>query len=193
MSVRAKTTVARGLALVLVASGAWVVGHLAAATAEGPPPPTPVEITYTEKQYEGATERIAGRLAPWAHQALRSEGAGAGSTMLFLVRDRDRRSCEDLARQLRELRRSAPAELRMVVWTGKGDTGPIEAFLRQERIRVEAVQGVEIDSVFGAGTRVVTPTTLVVAPDGLARGVAHTRRFPGTRPRSFAAELGFSH
>lgn len=192
MSIPGAKPVVRILVLLLTASGAWLVGHLAAAANEGPRPAPPVEIKYTEKEYAAATELVAQRLAPWADQALRAEGPAAGSTLLFLVRERDRRSCEDLARQLRELRRRAPRELRMVVWTGKDDVEPVASFLRRERIRVESVQGVEIDSVFGGGKRVITPATLVVAPDGSARGVAHSQRFPGTRPRSFAQELGFA-
>jgi hypothetical protein len=191
MSMPGKRAVTRGLALVLTASGAWVVGSLAAAPEKKPPAAKPPEIRYTAKEYAAATEIVAQRLAPWADGALREAGPASAGTLLFLVRDRDRRSCEDLARQLRELRRRAPADLRLVVWTAKADTAPVAAFLRRERIRVEALRGVEIDSVFGGGTPVVTPATLVVAADGSARGVAHSKRFPGTRPRSFAAELGF--
>lgn len=191
MSVPVRGWMMRALVLVLTASGAFVVARLAAATLE-PDPPAVVQIRYTEADYAAATERVAHRLSPGADQALRADHVASGPVMLFLVRDRDRRACEDLARQLRELRRRAPRDVPMVVWTTPDGLGPMEAFLRRERIPVAALRGVKIDSVFGPGTRVVTPATLVVAADGMARGVAHSRRFPGSRPRSFAAELGFA-
>jgi hypothetical protein len=181
----------RGLVLVLTASGAFAVARLAAATLEKDPPP-PVQVQYTEADYAAATQAVDRPLSPGAREVLRAGSPAGGPVMLFLVRDKDRRACEDLARQLRELRRRAPADMRLVVWTPADARDAMETFLRTERIRVAALQAVDVDSVFGAGTRVVTPATLVVSEDGRARGVAHSKRFPGSRPRSFATELGFA-
>jgi hypothetical protein len=189
MSVPGKGFFVRALALLLTGSGAWLVGHLAAAPEKRPPPPA--EVTYTEAEYAAATQVVEQRLAPWAQQALREGKHASGPVLLFLVRDADRRSCEDLSRQLRELRRRAPRDLPLVVWTGKNDTAPMEAFFRRERVEVAVLEGVEIDSLFAGGDPVVTPATVVVGEDGMARGIAHSARFPGTRPRSFAQELGF--
>jgi hypothetical protein len=110
--------------------------------------------------------------------------------VVVLLRGRDTMKCEDLGRQLRELRRSLRGRLPLVVWTARGDSVLVSTFLRRENVSADALAGVAVDSVYAAEGRVVTPAVLVARDGGAAvHGIAHSRRFPNSRLRSFTQEM----
>lgn len=110
---------------------------------------------------------------------------------MALVRSADWQRCEDLGRQLRELQRAIPANSAMLVWTESDDLQAVRHRLRREKIRARVAAIPSLDRIFATPQRIPTPAVLKVSADGAhASGVAHTRRFPNVRQRSFAYELG---
>ncbi|HEX5869965.1 MAG TPA: hypothetical protein VFY65_06110 [Longimicrobium sp.] len=169
---------------VLLASAtvsARVVAHFA-----GPPPPaeSPFAGVYTDEKLEAATQRFTGRVSGPVQRLL-----AADTTLAVVLRARDLTSCEDLGRQLRNLRRVAPART-LVVWTEPKETEDVRRFLRRERVSNVAVSGMDLSTLMVDVRALVTPAAMLVSPDGqVVQGIAHPSRFPNMRLRSFAEEL----
>lgn len=168
---------------VLLASAtvsARVVAHFV-----GPAPvESPWEGVYTTEALEKATQRFTGRVSPPVQRLL-----AADTTLAVVVRERDLATCEDLGRQLRNLRRVAP-ERPLVVWTEPAGTEAVRRFLRRERVSNVQVTPMDLGALMVDVRAFVTPAALLVQSDGqVVQGIAHPNRFPNMRLRSFAEEL----
>ena len=154
-----------------------------------PQPPAREPFVPTQAAYDASTVRITGRLADPAARRLAAV-AGGEPGVVVMVRGQDVKTCEDVARQLRQLVHAVPAQTPVVVWTDAESRAFVSSFLRRERIRARSVEGVALESVVPGAARVHTPAVLLVDGDGaVLDGIAHTRRFPNFRGRSFAQEV----
>jgi|GEM_PF-1581500 len=174
----------------LVLAVGWGMGALLFRDTARPAQPAP---PISAAGYDAALLRLNGSLSPAAIRISPAEAtrAGWGGYTVALVRSADWRSCEDLGRQLRELQRVIPANSVMLVWTESDDLQAVRRRLRREKIRARVAAVSSLDRIFAAPQPIATPAVLRVSPDGAhAWGVAHTRRFPNVRQRSFAYELG---
>jgi hypothetical protein len=114
--------------------------------------------------------------------------AGNGSALAVVIRASDVRTCEDLGRQLRALRRAYGPQRTLTVWT---DTAAaLEAFVRQEHLARTVVRPLPPREVMADGRDLATPAALVAEDGRVVEGVSHTKRAPNARLRSFADELG---
>lgn len=168
---------------VLLASAtvsARVVAHFV-----GPAPvESPWEGVYTTEALEKATKRFTGQVSPPVQRLL-----GADTTLAVVLRARDLATCEDLGRQLRNLRRVAP-EQTLVVWTEPEGTEEVRHFLRRERVSNVQVTPMDLGALLVDVRALETPAALLVKEDGqVVQGIAHPNRFPNMRLRSFAEEL----
>ncbi|HEX6747836.1 MAG TPA: hypothetical protein VF092_11135 [Longimicrobium sp.] len=175
----------------LLAAGGWTAARAVrlalAAPAPAPRPParTPEAM---EALYDSGTAAFTGTLAPAAAATVAAR-AGGGPALLVLLRGGDVVRCEDLGRQLRELRRAAGAGVPLVVWADTAGAAEVGAFLRREKLRDAAVVAGELGRVFARGGTAATPAVLVAGGGGEVRGIAHPRRFTNLRLRSFAVEM----
>jgi hypothetical protein len=174
----------------LVLAAAWGAGRLLrpVTEVEGLPGAAPIPTAAT---YDSAMAYLHGDLSAAASRLLAPHPAGAdGGRVVALLRAADWRSCEDLGRQLRELQRHLAPDSVLHVWTEPDDVPRVKHRLRRERIAAAVSAGPALDSIFSAGRGLATPAVIVVSGDGArADGIAHTRRIPGVRARSFAEEL----
>ena len=108
---------------------------------------------------------------------------------MVVLRGKDLLVCEDLGRQLRELRTSVRGVRDIIVWTDPDDVSEVRAFLEREHLRSVQLRSVELENLFEGRKRPVTPAVLFPRPDGSVIGIAHPKRFPNVRLRSFAQEL----
>jgi hypothetical protein len=111
-----------------------------------------------------------------------------------VLRGRDLLVCEDLGRQLREFGSAAGADMPMVVWADTRGAARVNAFLAREHVRFAQLDSIDVDGVLDSGAKISTPAVLLASRiDGEASGIAHSRRFPNVRLRSFAQELEIRH
>ena len=174
----------------LLLLAAWGAGHLlqSAPEVERLPGHAPAP---SEAAYDSFVAHLRGELSPAASSLLAPHPAGPdGVRVVALLRAADWRSCEDLGRQLRELQRHLPSDSALLVWTEPDDVLLMERRLKRERIAAVVSAGPALDSVFATTRGLPTPAVIVVSEDGArAEGIAHTRRMPNVRTRSFAEEL----
>jgi hypothetical protein len=166
-----------GAMLVLVAAGG-VLGTRAFA------PPV------SAATYDSATLEVRGRLSEAARARLASSSATPGG-VLVLLDAADVRVCEDLGRQLRELRSHLGDTVPFTIGAPAASLETIRAFAHREHLRPDGVVELRASDVIirsGAGFR--TPAALVLlGREGDVAGIAHSRRFRNVRVRSFAEEL----
>ncbi len=174
----------------LLMAGGWTAARAVRLALPQPAAPRPPARTAEamEALYDSGTAVVSGTLAPEAAAAVAAR-AGGGPALLVLLRAGDVVRCEDLGRQLRELRRAAGAGVPLVVWSDTADAAEVGAFLRREKLRDASVVGGSLGRVFARGGSAATPAVLVADGGGAVRGVAHPRRFTNLRLRSFAAEM----
>jgi hypothetical protein len=100
-------------------------------------------------------------------------------------------SCEDIGRQLRELRREASARgVPVIFWTDHKSFDPIATQLRRERLGGISLVALDDMDLRADGVSIVTPAVVHFDSDGqLVSGVSHPERYPNVRPVSFAAEI----
>lgn len=180
---------ARLLAVVgVLAAGVLVSRGVARMRAAPEPPPVP---SVAEFDFDAGTARFAGRLSPPAVREMERLGLGARDTALVVVlTEEDVLKCEDLGRQLREVRRAYGPDRPIMVWGDSAGTEMLAAFLRRERIPRAVVGAVAPGAVLSDGEVVWTPAAILVTRDGrIVEGVSHTLRAPNVRLRSFAQEL----
>jgi hypothetical protein len=113
------------------------------------------------------------------------------SAWIVVLRGRDLRVCEDLGRQLRELRVAGGGARTIVVWTDQESVPAVRAFLKREHLHSFLLRPVEVANLFESRTRPVTPAMLLLQPDDSVVGISHPKRFPNVRLRSFAQELQY--
>jgi hypothetical protein len=140
--------------------------------------------------YDSATLEVRGRLSDAARARLASSSATSGG-VLVLLDAADVRVCEDLGRQLRELRSRLGETVPFIIGAPAASLETIRAFAHREHLRPDGVVELRASDVIirsGAGFR--TPAALVLlGREGDVAGIAHSRRFRNVRVRSFAEEL----
>jgi hypothetical protein len=109
--------------------------------------------------------------------------------ILVLLDSADIRACEDLGRQLRELRNRAGPAMSLVVLADSAAMMGIRTFARRERLRATGFVALGSRDVMTGEAHVPTPAVLVVRGSEVIAGVSHPRRFSNVRIRSFADEL----
>ena len=176
-----------GVAAVSAVAGQGVASRVVPAPAPAPPPPPQQRVE--EFNFDSATVRLSGRLAAPAAAALREASAG-DTALVLLVERRDLATCEDLGRQLRELRRHWGPDRKIVVWGEADDPEAVRDYLKRERIAGTEVQPLPVSRVMEGRTRIPTPAVLVATAGGVVvEGVAHPYRFKNVRLRSWSQEL----
>jgi hypothetical protein len=113
------------------------------------------------------------------------------SAVAVLMSASEWRSCEDIGRQLRELRREASARgVPLVFWTDQKSFEAVATELRRERL-----SGIRLIALDNLGRRIdgrtiVTPAVVHFDSNGrLIAGVSYPSRHPNVRPVPFAAEI----
>jgi hypothetical protein len=187
--VTAAVRAGRGAALlVLVAAGGWLGARVTSGRGDsaGSTRPSPAPAA---RAFDSATVSLRGRLTPTAYATIRAT-AGGSAAILVVLDSADIRVCEDLGRQLRELRNRAGPAVPLVVVVEAAALVPMRAFARRERLRAGFVP-LSPRNAMADGAQVPTPAALILRPGSAASvvGVAHPRRFPNVRVRSFADEL----
>jgi hypothetical protein len=174
-------TISAGLFLLsVIVSRSMLPDHPPPGDQEGSSAPTP-------QDYDAATQVVNGKLSDLFHIALAANSGPEAPLLAVIVAD-DIFHCEDLGRQLRELQNRISSD-RLVVVTDAGSAAPVGAFIRREGVHARLVM-VAPGEVLDDFPALPTPAVLLVGSDGLtADGIAHPRRFPNARLRSFAEEL----
>ena len=145
---------------------------------------------YSEEEYAKRTKMITDTLSLNLVAEL-EPGWNPNGVVVVALRARDITRCEDLGRQIRELRRETPEAASFEVWTDSRDSSTVLDFLKIERIAYTRLRDIEVRRLFDTKATVQsTPLALVLDKhqDVLA-GVSHPGRFANARPRSFASEL----
>lgn len=109
--------------------------------------------------------------------------------ILVLLDSADIRACEDLGRQLRQLRNRAGPEMRVIVGTDSSALRGVRTFARRERLRAAGFVALAAREVIAGQADLPTPAVLIVRGNQVVAGVSHPRRFQNVRVRSFADEL----
>ncbi len=143
-----------------------------------------------EPDFDSATARISGMAGAALMEALRRHNGSADSVIAIVLTAEDCLTCEDLGRQLRELRRATPLP---VVIAAESLSAPVVAtFLDREHLVTVPVVALPHASVLADGRRFTTPAAFIVTlGSGELAGISHTKRFKYARARSFRDELGF--
>jgi len=143
----------------------------------------------TAAALDSATLRLRGELTTSARVQLKRI-TGDRAVILVLLDSADIRVCEDLGRQLRELRNRVGSTFPLVIVADSEALVQVRAFARRERLRPAGLAALDPGNVIDGATGVPTPAALVVhRGSAAAAGVSHPRRFPNVRVRSFADEL----
>lgn len=135
---------------------------------------------------------LRGRAAPASWRAIQEGRPGErGGYLVIALRAEDCFTCEDLGRQLRELRHTRGAADRgVVVITPPADRTIVEKWLRKERVVAVTVVSTERGFQLDATGSVPTPAALLLDSLGqVERGISHPQRVRNVRLVSFAAEL----
>ena len=194
----------RSLAVRGVISAAVVMAGLGAGmaaqetkTARAEPPPEEqwdgLLREHSDSAYDAAMRRFTGRLTSQARAAVGT--LGQRHTVLAVVTAADLATCEDLGRQLRELRRAVPAQpgWGMAVMIDGAGRAELERFLRRERVPYVALLEGDPRALLDGAEHPGTPAVVVLNGEGrIQAGVSHPLRVRNTRNRSFAQELGLS-
>ena len=150
--------------------------------------PLPVEDV-TLPIFEGVTLTGSIDLATVSKTALPSDEWT--SAVAVLMTERAWKSCEDIGRQLRELRREASARgVPIVFWTDQKSYDAVATELHRERLT-----GIRLIALDDLGRRadggsIMTPAVVHFDSDGrLISGVSYPVRHPNVRPVPFAAEI----
>ena len=114
--------------------------------------------------------------------------------VIVMLRNADWSTCEDLARQLRELRRATLLRgLPLYVYTDAASYPELAVRVRRENIRPDTIHVVDLTMELAGLSEAATPAALRVSPAGnVVVGVAHIGSVPGHRTESFTQELGLS-
>lgn len=145
----------------------------------------------SEARYVRATTVYQGRLSGPAAKLLRDVRQSGRLAVVVVLRAKDAETCEDLGRQLRELRRAIGPERPLLIFAEPSNGLPIANFARSERLANVRIAEIALETVLAGNASPVTPLVLLVdEADSVVEGVAHPLRFPDARVRSFASELG---
>lgn len=113
------------------------------------------------------------------------------SAVAVLMTERGWQSCEDIGRQLRELRREASARVVPIVfWTDQESFDAMATELRRERLGESRLIALDDLGRRTDGGSIVTPAVVHFDSDGrLISGVSYPEKYPNVRPTSFADEI----
>ncbi|HEX2202648.1 MAG TPA: hypothetical protein VHG91_05105 [Longimicrobium sp.] len=187
MSRRGRIARLAAVALLVVAGSA--AAELALGARDRAATPIPERLSSpTTAEYDASTIAVDGELSPAARADL-APHTRDGRALVVVLRGRDRLTCEDLGRQLREAKQQAGDSHPIIVMTDSADVDAYRGFLRRERVRAPIVPFAP-DALLPAEGPLPTPAVLVTHDSARsAAGVAHPRRFPNVRLRSFADEV----
>jgi hypothetical protein len=153
-----------------------------------PPPPPPALPDPASFNYTAAAQRFSGNLSSRAQGMVDFAG---DTEVVVLLREADLASCEDLGRQLRELKRVYGPRRAIHVFTDS--VREVEMYLHRERIGRVRVRALDPSAVMNEGRAIATPAALRVRRDGrVLEAVSHVRRAPNVRLQSFAQELNLN-
>lgn len=113
------------------------------------------------------------------------------SAVAVLMTKSEWQSCEDIGRQLRELRREASSRgVPMVFWTDQASFDAMARELHRERLsEIRLIALIDLGRQ-ADGSSVLTPAVVHFDSDGrLISGVSYPERHPNVRPVPFAAEI----
>lgn len=164
------------------------VGWLAARHAGAAHPILPAPAQAIETASDSVRIMVNSRLTPTALMKLGEQTAGTRA-LLVLLDSADVRTCEDLGRQLRELRNRAGAELPVFILADSEALVTVRTFARREHLLAAGLIAIPSGEVVKRGSDFPTPAVLIVRGGEVVFGVGHPRRFPNVRARSFADEL----
>lgn len=185
---RAAGVLARRAATLAIVFTASALGARALVVRLVPPPPPPALPNPAAFNYTAAAQRFSGNLSSRAQGIM---DFAADTEVLVLLRKADLVGCEDLGRQLRELKRAYGP--RRVIHVFTDSVGPVEMYLHRERIGRVRVRALDPSAVMDEGRAIATPAALRVRRDGrVLEAVSHVRRAPNVRLQSFAQELSLS-
>ena len=178
----AKRALLRVVGLLVAAGGGWAASRVAEPMIR---PRTGEPAGPTPAQYRAATVTVRGSLGAEAYARLRTEADSAA--LLVVLHAEDLRACEDLGRQLREVRAAFPA-FPLIAVTEPASISEVQRFLRRERLPA-SVAGLRPELLVAGHPDLATPAVLRREGGGVV-GTSHPLRFQNVRVRSFAAELG---
>jgi len=178
-----------GALLMLVMAAGWAGSGIVTRGTDTDGPTRRRATAPSPAALDSATTSLRGQLTTSVRMRLGGI-TGDGAAILVLLDSADIRVCEDLGRQLRELRIRVGSAFPLVVVADSAASVSVRAFARRERLRPAGMAVLDPDSVFEGATRISTPAALVVERgSSAAAGVSHPRRFQNVRVRSFADEM----
>lgn len=153
-------------------------------------PMVDVRAQQTADRYASATRYLSGRLSGEAASVVDRARDDAGLAIVLVVHKRDVRTCEDLGRQLRELRRAIGPQRSLLAVTDSDAVEDVASFLSVERVASVTVRSARLGDLLRHSAVLLTPAVLLVdRRDSVVQAVSHPSRFPDARVRSFASEL----
>ena len=156
----------------------------------GQPVATDVRSRQTAEAYRSATNYSQGRLTARAATSVRRGRDSASLAVVLVVRGRDVRTCEDLGRQLRELRHALGRTRPIIALTDSSSVEVVRNFLALEHVASVTVAAESLTDLYAEPTALSTPAVLLVDwRDSVVQAVSHPQRFPDARVRSFSSEL----
>lgn len=119
---------------------------------------------------------------------------GTTDVVVVMLRHADWSTCEDLGRQLRDLRRATRLrKFPMYVLTDSANHSRLAVLLRRENIQPDHILVVDLEKQSLGLSRSTTPAALRLDPAGqVIVGIAHVETSPGYRRESFVQELELS-
>lgn len=178
-----------GILLGLVMAAGWSAARLSAGMRSGERTLARSRAPVSAAAFDSATVSVRGRLTTTARVRL-AKAIDGTDAVLVLLDSADVRVCEDLGRQLRLLGRRASPGLPLVVVADPAALPSVRAFTRREKLRPAVFVALRPSDLVAGESRVPTPAAVVMrGMDASVIGVAHPRRFPNIRTRSFADEL----
>jgi len=113
------------------------------------------------------------------------------SAIAVLITASAMQTCEDVGRQLRELRRESSARgVPMVIWTDEKSLQTVTMELHRERLSGIRVSAVRDLGLLASGESVTTPAVIHFDGEGrVITGVSYPESHPNVRPVPFAAEI----
>lgn len=156
----------------------------------GQPATSDVRSRQTAADYRSATNYSQGVLTAHAAKTVRRGRDSASLAVVLVVRGSDVRTCEDLGRQLRELRRALGPTRPIIVLTDSSSVEMVGNFLALEHVASVSVAAESLTNLYSEPITLAMPAVLLVDwRDSVVQAVSHPQRFPDARVRSFSSEL----
>jgi len=137
-------------------------------------------------------ETLSGKVTSEAYAAVVFEVGGGPHALVLALRARDSFTCEDLGRQLREVRHALRGrDTPLILVTPASDSQAVRVWLRRERVSPTHWLILDPNHLLADRDSLATPALVLADGDGkILRGIAHPERVRNTRTRSFVHEMG---